>query len=292
MYIRKSTAVWLFNEGERLSSDRLIRVRDSQPFDVLTTEHVQDDDLHVAETISTGDMCVFAIDKDIKIGRVLQFAYLTEKQKKIRQCKDKTVAIKCNNEIGVLCTWFIKVPQLERVFTLQSSPSSDTHFYVTLETYICTLGKSSLMSMETVRQITNETYALTESDKVSLVSAKEMTLSETSFNYITQLLQERKQIEASHSRLPTTKNNIWVIYGKIALGKKEREAIETGKYLGDIHITMAQRLIKDQFPSIKNGLQCTLYQEKSPIGHKNALQVVHTGGNHWSLILYRRLAYM
>lgn len=91
-------------------------------------------------------------------------------------------------------------------------------------------------------------------------------------------------MEASHSRLPTTKNNIWVIYGKIALGKKEREAIETGKYLGDIHLTMAQRLMKDQFPSIKNGLQCTLYQEKSPIGHKNALQVVHTGGNHWSLI--------
>lgn len=32
------------------------------------------------------------------------------------------------------------------------------------------------MSTETVRQSTNETYALTESDKVSLVSAKEMTL--------------------------------------------------------------------------------------------------------------------
>lgn len=33
MYIRKSSAVWLF---ERLSSDRLIRERDSQPFNVLT----------------------------------------------------------------------------------------------------------------------------------------------------------------------------------------------------------------------------------------------------------------
>ena len=46
------------------------------------------------------------------------------------------VAIKCNNEIGVLCTWFIKVPLLQWVFTLQSSPSRETHFYVTLETYI------------------------------------------------------------------------------------------------------------------------------------------------------------
>ena len=88
MYIRKSTTVWLFNEGERLSSDRLIRVRDSQPFNVLTTEHVQDD-LHVAETISTGDMCVFAINEDLKIGRVLQFAYLTEKQKKYDNAKTR-----------------------------------------------------------------------------------------------------------------------------------------------------------------------------------------------------------
>ena len=78
------------------------------------------------------------------------------------------------------------------------------------------------MSTETVRPSTNGTYALTESDKVSLVSAKEMTLSETSFNYITQLLKERKQMEASRSCLPTTKNNIWVTYGKMALEKKER----------------------------------------------------------------------
>ena len=70
---------------------------------------------------------------------------------------------------------------------------------------------------------------------MSLVSAKEMTLSEPSLNYITQLLLERKQMEASRSCLPTTKNNIWVTYGKTALRKKEREAIETKKYLKDIH---------------------------------------------------------
>ena len=30
--IRKTTAVWLFQESERVSSDRLFRVRDKQPF--------------------------------------------------------------------------------------------------------------------------------------------------------------------------------------------------------------------------------------------------------------------
>ena len=142
MYIRKSSAVWLFSEGERLSSDRLIRERDSQPFNVLTTEHVQDDDLHVAETISTGDMCVLAINEDLKIGRVLQFAYLTEKQKKIRQCKDKTVAIKCNNEIGVLCTWFVKVPQLERVFTLHIFLCHTRNIYMYTWTIIVNVNRN------------------------------------------------------------------------------------------------------------------------------------------------------
>ena len=31
-FIRKTTAVWLFQEGERVSSDRLFRVREKQPY--------------------------------------------------------------------------------------------------------------------------------------------------------------------------------------------------------------------------------------------------------------------
>ena len=31
MFIHKTTAVWLFQEGERVSPDRLIRVRETQP---------------------------------------------------------------------------------------------------------------------------------------------------------------------------------------------------------------------------------------------------------------------
>lgn len=59
MYIRKSTAVWLFNEGERVSSDRLFRVRDTQPFTTtdlvaLRTHH----QLNAAEYINIGDICI------------------------------------------------------------------------------------------------------------------------------------------------------------------------------------------------------------------------------------------
>ena len=32
MFIHKTTAVWLFQEGERVSADRLFRVRETQPY--------------------------------------------------------------------------------------------------------------------------------------------------------------------------------------------------------------------------------------------------------------------
>lgn len=39
IYIRKSTAVWLFQEGERVSSDRLLRIRCNQLFNSVITSH-------------------------------------------------------------------------------------------------------------------------------------------------------------------------------------------------------------------------------------------------------------
>ena len=36
IYIHKTTAVWLFQEGERVSSDRLFRVREKQPYSSVT----------------------------------------------------------------------------------------------------------------------------------------------------------------------------------------------------------------------------------------------------------------
>ena len=39
-FIRKTTAVWLFQEGERVSSDRLFRVRAKQPFTLIAQQPV------------------------------------------------------------------------------------------------------------------------------------------------------------------------------------------------------------------------------------------------------------
>lgn len=38
VFIRKSTAVWLFQEGERVSSDRLFQVRAKQPYSLNISE--------------------------------------------------------------------------------------------------------------------------------------------------------------------------------------------------------------------------------------------------------------
>ena len=60
MYIHKSTAVWIFQEGERLSSNRLIRVRETQPSS--TSKTATSSTITTSEKnaiISVGDICVF-----------------------------------------------------------------------------------------------------------------------------------------------------------------------------------------------------------------------------------------
>ena len=65
LYIRKSTAIWLFQEGERVSSDRLFRVRVAQPFSSSTSKCESDSEVidgkvpFVATQLKTGDLCVF-----------------------------------------------------------------------------------------------------------------------------------------------------------------------------------------------------------------------------------------
>ena len=91
MYIRKSTSVCLFNEGERLSSDRLFRVRNTQPFNTMAAEDKQaSKELNVSDIISIGDICTFHIENEIKVGKTLQFAYLRKKKRKVaREYKQK-----------------------------------------------------------------------------------------------------------------------------------------------------------------------------------------------------------
>ena len=61
----------------------------------------------------------------------------------------------------------------------------------------------------------------------------------------------------------------------------DKYMLVNGEKLSDKHINLAQRILKSKFPKI-SGLRLTLLQDKP---HKNstdsALQILHTGGDHW-----------
>ena len=95
VFIHKTTAVWLLQEEERVSADRLFRVRAKQPFATEVKQCVSRLGVKplVCSTINLGDICAFKLsDKEWKLGRVLQFSYFKEKTKKAKQYLKKKVS--------------------------------------------------------------------------------------------------------------------------------------------------------------------------------------------------------
>jgi len=80
-----------------------------------------------------------------------------------------------------------------------------------------------------------------------------------------------------------TQNNskTWIKVRDISLTYHDKSILESGEKLSDKHINIAQRILKKKFPKI-SGFRLTLLQDKphkEPIN--NALQIFHTGGDHW-----------
>ena len=81
-FINKTTVVWLLQEGEKVSSDRLFRVRSKQPYtsdSLKTVSHPVSSQPSHFEEIAIGD-CVFFQDHEMsiwKIGKVLKFSYFS-----------------------------------------------------------------------------------------------------------------------------------------------------------------------------------------------------------------------
>ena len=81
VHIHKSMAIWLFQDSERLSTDRIFRVRAKQPYESQDPLHPMPTCIGhnstqptVSEYILVGDICAFRGTDNSKIGRVLQFA--------------------------------------------------------------------------------------------------------------------------------------------------------------------------------------------------------------------------
>lgn len=96
--IKKTTALGLFQEGERVSSDRLFRVRTSSTS--VTKSQVTNSQLPTTSNLMhIGDVCVFMAGE-----HKLRFAQVNHKNKKTQEYKKSTAEI--SPDFGVLCSWF------------------------------------------------------------------------------------------------------------------------------------------------------------------------------------------
>ena len=172
MYIRKRTAVWLFQDSERLSSDRLFRVRAKQPFaaeKLLKQKMLESNKPQIAAHVLVGDLCIFKTFNDkMRIGRVLQFV----KYDKSKELPYRGNYAETNNKQGVLCTWYESISSNNTLtqFTILSVSNTT---YCSLDTYMCTLTNNCLVNNPVVVGIasnlfqpqiisTSDRYTLTE----------------------------------------------------------------------------------------------------------------------------------
>lgn len=144
-YIRKTTALYLLQEKNQLSNDRLLRVRSAQPshlFNTSNRSHCERQDI-----VESGDLCAFRqTDSDkIILGRTIQFSYL-EGTKKQREYSSTYVDVTCEriNSIGVFCNWYQPRIMEDRVvfFPLDIF----TIGYHPMEYYVSTISSTSLQS--------------------------------------------------------------------------------------------------------------------------------------------------
>ena len=106
-YIRKSTALYLIQENDPLSNDRLLRVRATQPSHLYSATNVE---MNARHRVRAGELCVFSrVDSEerLLLGRVIQFSYMYG-NKRERQYTSNYVDLSKDSKtnIGVLCNLY------------------------------------------------------------------------------------------------------------------------------------------------------------------------------------------
>ena len=297
MYINKTTAVWLLQEGERVSSDRLFRVRNKQPYSTTNTNLLPATSHNTpttCESIQIGDIAIFTISTESwRMGRVVSFSFYKEKKKGTRMYKSSIVKFsdKAMN-LGVLCSWFTNSSDTN-AFTLDLN--EQVHTFIPISSYICTV---SFDCFETIDGAHPTGIARNDPEKVSLLTAQNLSLSQQSLLIIKNLHASHtkscqspnsssQKVIATNKQCSSTsaKSNYWVKCGTITLKKQDLQLIKNDKELTDQHVNAFQNVVKSNFPLI-GGLQHTLLQYKSPVQLQdgNGLQILHIDDHHWATL--------
>ena len=301
LFINKTTAVWLLQEGERVSSDRLFRVRSRQPY---SSDRSPQPQIHctsnthpaVRQSLEVGNICVFSDTKCTwKIGRVLQFSYHLGRTKSAQQyCGTTATLTDKTKKIGVLCAWYTLSSPTK--FTM--AHCDEAHAFVPITSYICTLSHGCFEKIESAN--INNSIMSTDPTEVNLATAQHLTLSSNSLSYIRNLLDTADASPALQSTaaitivgdsgtqsFPSESKEYWTKCGGIVLNNKALQQIVNGKELSDLHVNAYQNLLKQQFPHI-GGLQNTLLQKRSPLqpcgSSGMSLQIIHVRNSHWAAL--------
>ena len=276
VYIRKTTAVWLLQDSERVSSDRIFRVRSKQsnePASKGSTINEESSNLPIRSSyLVIGDVCAFNIGSTIMLGRVLQFAK-KDKKGKITGYKGNYAPVN-ETHFEILCTWY-KIESenrsCQRIYTKESTE------YISISNYLCTVTYECL---EDINYKKDSPFQYRQ----TIISLKDrFCITRACMEFL--LNEQDTQETAKLSFTNTSKaSKCWVKIGKLALNDKEKTIITTGKWLTDFHMCAAQLLLKSQFSYI-NGLRSTCYQDKEPLSTlNNMIQIITIGRNHWSVI--------
>ena len=147
-YIRKTTALYLLQEKNQISNDRLLRVRSSQPSHLFNDDNVEDSGPR--SKVESGDLCIFnRIDCDKKlVGRVIQFSYL-EGTKKQRQYSSSYVdmSLESHKDIGVFANWYA-ISRIDDENVFFQVFDAFTIGYLSMANYLSTVNKVEMADSE------------------------------------------------------------------------------------------------------------------------------------------------
>ena len=295
VFIHKTTAVWLLQEGERVSADRLFRVRSKQPFTTECKMKTAKPSTHlhpiVYSTIAVGDVCVFQIhmpDLNWKIGRVLHFANYLAKTKASQQYQGLCAKVSDKN-IGVLCSWYALVDAASNKFSL--SDNAVSHVHVSINNYLCTLPGGCFENTESV--CTTNSIGKLNSESIKTLTMKTFHLTLNVMSGIQNIFHDcnspgipiQQKLVVSPDNTTKHETHYWTKCGSILLTKKDRQQIVNEKELTDLHINAFQNIARVQFPNV-GGLHNTLLLHKTTLlleDYEQSLQILHIKDRfHWA----------
>ena len=311
-FIRKSTAIWLFQDCERVSSDRLFRVQTVQPNSSQSQINIPDNELTVAEALPTqlvvvkvGDVCVFRDTRcdNWKIGKVLKFYYPSGKTAKAQQCTLTHITLSEGKNVGVICAWFVwRIPLSLQTFMLSDNPSSHSCM---IEQYAFTLSEGCFEMEHCSNADAWKSSIISHNNRnVKLMCSKLLKLSDKAISFLREAFEHKKEFNeccvlnnvvgsntgsACSSATPSKAIAVWRKYGCYTLTVLHKSRLCSGQLLDDCHMGAAQALLHRQFPHI-GGLCNTVMQYSDslqPFKEKNNLQIVHVKlglVDHWILL--------